>query len=541
MILSGNVTQPSRAPQQKTERRGAVLDVLRELLDDGHNEEVVELVGKLVARNEELELLLAKMQQRKNKSERVSRDQLDLFLDKLLSESDEELAAANDKLKETTQEHQGRPEKEKGTKQPPVRRPPPPELRRVDNLINVPAEERPCPKCDQERSCIGHETTEVIELIPAEVIVRLDRRELLACKACDAELVRAPTGDKVISAGLYGPQLVASLVVGKYWDSLPLNRMRQQLQRLGLSMPSSSMGDQITWATELLRPIWLYLIILTLASTVMHVDATSLPVKDSKSSKGIQLGSLWGYVGDESTAVFLYTRTGKAKGQVEGELGPADILSRRTGYVCADAASVFDASMLRDEVVEVGCNMHARRYFIKALDAGDERAAVPIDAFKTLYDVEATVKEATPARRLEERQQRSKPVYEELIAWCQTYQPLEPPKSKLAAAIQYLLNHRIALTRFLEDGRIPIDNQIVERLHRRPAVGRKNFLFAGSHAGAERAAIAYSIMATCHLEGVNPAEYLADILPRLARGVVLKRDIPQLTPAAWKATRERAP
>jgi hypothetical protein len=98
----------------------------------------------------------------------------------------------------------------------------------------------------------------------------------------------------------------------------------------------------------------------------------------------------------------------------------------------------------------------------------------------------------------------------------------------------YLLNHQLALTRFIEDGRLPIDNGIVERLHRRPGVGRRNYLFAGSHTGAKRAAIAYSILATCHLVGVNPTEYLADVLPRLSRGIVIARDVPTLTPAAWK-------
>jgi len=183
--------------------------------------------------------------------------------------------------------------------------------------------------------------------------------------------------------------------------------------------------------------------------------------------------------------------------------------------------------------------MHARRYFVKALEANDARAAVPIAAFKTLYDVEADVKSASVENRLTARAERSRPVYDELVAWCQTYQPTEPPGSLLGAAVRYLLNHRAALRRYLEDGRLPIDNGIVERLHRRPAVGRRNFLFAGSHAGAERAAIAYSVIATCQLVGVNPQEYLADVLPRLARGVVL-RDVPNFAPAAWKLARATA-
>jgi transposase len=538
----------SKGPRTKStgaaprERRGAVVDVVRELLASGRGEELVAVVEKLVARNSELELLLAKVRD-KNRRERVSSDQLDLFIDTLVSAMGGELDAADAKLNEAAEENGGRAEDKaaaattKPTRPPPARRPPPPGLRRVDNPIPVPAAERACPVCGSERACIGHDTTEVIELIPAEVIVRQDHRELLACQKCEAEVVRAPRGDKVVEGGYYGSRLVSELVVGKYWDSLPLHRQGQQLERLGLSMPSSSMADQIQWATELLEPMWLFLMAQVLASTVMHVDATSLPVKDSGAVGGMVTGSLWGYVGDESAAVFLYTRTGKKVGQVDGEVGPEDFLRKRRGFVVADAAGIFDKAFTREDLIEIGCNMHARRYFVKALEANDARAAIPIKAFKALYDVEADARGKTPQHRLEERTRRSKPVYEELLAWCEKYRPLEPPSSLLGRAMGYLQNHHLALTRFLDDGRLPIDNGVVERLHRRPAVGRRNYLFAGSHAGARRAAIAYSILATCNLLGINPTDYLADVLPQLARGVAIARDLPRLTPAAWKAAR----
>jgi transposase len=178
-----------------------------------------------------------------------------------------------------------------------VRRPLPPHLRRVPNPIEVPASERPCPECGKERTCIAHETTEVAELIPAEVIVRQDIREILACRKCDAEVVRAPMGDKVIAGGAYGSYLVADLVVGKYWDSLPLNRQGQKLERLGLSVPSSSMADQITWATGLLRPIYDLLRAQVLLAQVMHVDATSIPVRATatapRASTWDRFGATW--------------------------------------------------------------------------------------------------------------------------------------------------------------------------------------------------------------------------------------------------------
>jgi transposase len=521
--------------------RGGVLEVLSTLLEDGRSAEVIALVTKLVARNRELELLLARVRESKHHNERVSAAQLALFLEEARKASDAELADANRTLEETAEAKGGRTEPTKPPRQPAVRRKPSPALRRVDNPLPVPAEERPCPACGADRKCITHEITEVIELIPAEVIVRRDIREILGCGACDAELVRAPMGDKVIEGGAYGSRLVADLVVGKYRDSMPLHRQGQVLQRLGLSMPSSSMSDQITWATDLLRPIWRALIVRVLIAKVMHVDGTNLPVRDRDGPGGIKTGALWGYVGDRDCAVYLYTSTGKKVGQREGEVGPEEFLAMRVGPVCADAANLFDHSFLDGTRIEVGCNMHGRRYFVKALDAGDPRAAAPIAAFRALYDIEDEAKDLDDAGRLALRQERSKPVYAELVSWCQAYQPREPPSSLLGKALQYLLNHRVALMRFLDDGGLPIDNGIVERLHRMPAIGRRNYLFAGSHAGAERAAIAYSVLGTCALLDVNPIAYIADVLPRLARGVVIARDIPGLLPAAWKAAQPPAP
>jgi transposase len=528
----GETTKATTEP-----KRGAVLDMLRELLAERRDEAVLELVSKLVARNRDLELLIAKLRASKNRGEHVSAEQLDMFLEKLREQASGDLAEANRALEQTAKDNGGKTEPAKPPKQPPVRRPPPPGARRVDNPIAVPAAERACPTCGTERSCISHETTEVIELIPAEVIVRLDTREVLACKKCDAEMVRAPMGDKVVEGGAYGSRLVSELVVGKYRDGLPLNRLAEQLSRLGLSMPSSSMADQITWATDLLRPIWRQLIATVLGATVMHVDSTSIPVRDRDHPKGIQTGALWGYVGDTCAAVYLYTSTGKQLGQREGEIGPAEFLKLRKGPVVADAATLFDSSFHDEQRVEIGCNMHARRYFVKALDAGDMRAAVPVAAFRALYDVENTVKDSDAERRRQERQLRSRPVYEELLRWGATYQPLEPPGSLLGAALRYLNNHRVALMRFLDRGELPIDNGIVERLHRRPAVGRRNYLFAGSHAGAERAAIAYSVLGTCALIDLNPAEYLADVLPRLARGAFTHADLAAILPAAWRRAR----
>jgi len=531
-----------------SETRGPVLDVLKTLLQSGRSEEVVTLVEKLVARNSELEQRLAQILSRGHKNEGVSTAQLKLFMDVLTTEEDsesnapEELASANQKLRDVSgiDQHDGAdadvpPRK----RQPVLRRALPSGLRRVDNPIAVPAEKRACPKCGAERACIGHDTTEVVELIPAEVVVRVDRREKLACMTCDGQLARAPAGDKIVSGGRLGTRLVSTIVVDKYDDGLPLNRSKQRLERMGLPLPISTLADQVTWATELLRPLWRLAVLEALSSKVMHLDGTGLPVLDRDAPGGKRLGALWGYVGDKKVAAYLFASTGKKRGQRPGELGPEDMLENRNGYTVADASTLFDQSFKREGIVECGCHMHGRRYFAKALDAGDARAALPIAAYKKLYEIEAKVRDQSDDERLRIRQAENKPVWDEICAWCDSYKPHEPPSSKLGEAIRYLTNHRIPLGRFLEDGVIPMDNGIVERLHVRAALTRKNYLFAGSDAGGERAAIAYTILGCCRLAEVNPVEYLADVLPRLSRRIRL-RDMYALMPARWTPSESTA-
>jgi transposase len=340
------------ATATKKERRGGVLTMLRELLDAGQKDEVVSLVRQLVARNEELE---RKLGGKMKSNEGVSTAQLQMLLDEVKAAGDEQRQQADEKLRQKSgiDEVVDNLETDEPPKRPPLRKPAPPHLRRVPNPLTVPPAERPCPKCGAERRCIGHDETEVVDLIPAEVIVRVDAREKLACEACDGQHVRAPAGDKVVAAGRFGTTLVATLLAEKYRDGLPLNRQRERFERLGLPVSNSTLADQVTWATDCLRPLWRCAISTVLRATVMHLDGTSLPVLDDKSPGNIKLGSLWGYVGvegDVSTALSLYCSTGKAKAQRPGELGPEDMLGLREGYTVADASSIFDASFKRPVV-----------------------------------------------------------------------------------------------------------------------------------------------------------------------------------------------
>ena len=515
----------------KIEQRGTVLEMLRGLLAEGRVDEALAVVKQVLARNEELEKKLGGA----HKREGVSTAQLLLVLGGLSASTDGARAAADQALREASGIDEVKPESPKPPRGGRERKPLPANLRRIENEIRVPDAQRPCPRCGGERACIGHDVTEVIDLIPAEVVVRRDAREKLACTSCEGELVRAPLGLKVVQGGRASNGAVAQILVDKYRDGLPLHRQAERFERLGWKVPVQTLSDQVKWGTDLLRPLWRASIQQVLAATVMHLDATSLPVLDRTAAKGIRLGSLWGYVGETAgvhTALYLYASTGKARGQKEGELGPEDMLERREGYTVADAAGLFNKSFEREVIIECGCNMHARRYFIKALDRGDARAALPVSGFKKLFDIEREIRGRDPETKKRVRQEQSKPVYDRITAWVRAHRPYEPPSSPLGRAMSYLLNHEKALRQFLDDGVVPIDNGPVERLHVRTALTRKNYLFAGSDAGGDRAAIAYSIIGSCVLAEVEPVTYLKDVFDRVG-GKVRGVDMAALLPSSW--------
>ncbi len=248
---------------------------------------------------------------------------------------------------------------------------------------------------------------------------------------------------------------------------------------------------------------------------VVGTDATGLRVLDPSSAENIQRGTIWGYVGDGKDVVFRYTPTG------EGASGPWEFLAGRQGYVQADASSVFDR-LFNGQVasaVEVGCWAHARRRFV-ALQDTDCRVAYPIKLIGRLYRIEhlADLKDLSPPERVRLRGERSRRALDTLHGWLVATLASEPPASEFAKACGYILNQWTALTRFLEDGRLGLDNNGVERQLRDIALGRKNFLFAGSHPAAQRTATLYSLLRTEAQHGVPPLPYLTDVLQRLAEG-----------------------
>jgi transposase len=258
----------------------------------------------------------------------------------------------------------------------------------------------------------------------------------------------------------------------------------------------------------------------------VHTDDTGIAVQAQGRT---QKGHVWTYVADDDHVVFKYTPRRKSD-------GPREFLRGFKGYVQADAANLYDRLYGDGDeeggATEVGCWAHARRRFFEAQLTDKERALIGLGFIKRLYEADRVAAQLPPSRRTEERRRLAAPVLEGFKAWLDAESLVVLPKAPIADALGYVRNQWTALTRFLEDARLKLDNNAAERELRRVAVGRKNWLFAGSDEGADRACVLYSLVASCKLHGVNPFDYLRDVLVRV--GEHPARNVLALSPKGWK-------
>ncbi len=365
--------------------------------------------------------------------------------------------------------------------------------------------------CGASKVCIGCETSQVLELVPAQFKVIVYERAKYACSQCEGEgVVVAAVPAKPIEGGLPGFGLMADVLIKKFADHLPLHRIREIYKRHGPDIPVSTMADWVTAGAAAAFPVAQEIRRRMLASGVVQVDATPLTVLDRDKPGGSKRGHMYAMLGDDTWVVYDYRPTGEGT-------GPCEFLGLREGWIQADAGGAFDPLFKLGRAQEAGCWSHARRYFVQAIDS-DKRAAIAVKWIADLFMIEREASDRTPDDRLAIRLARSKPILDDLSAWIAETWKTAPPKSPIGKALTYAVNQWKPLGRFLEDGRLPIHNNACERALRKIAIGRANWLFAGSDAGAERAAVIYTVLGTCRLRGVDPSAWLRDVLEKLASG-----------------------
>lgn len=408
----------------------------------------------------------------------------------------------------------------------PKRRRPSKELprRRVEHTLSE--AERLCPCCNIPMQPFREELHEQLDYRPAVLEVIEHVRYVYACtRGCDEAVETAAKPPQLIEKGLPGPGLLAHVVTCKYGDHLPLNRLEGIFRRLGASIARSTLCDWVRACAEAASPVVDALKTQALSSHVLATDDTSVCVLDAQ--QGSKKGRLWVYVGDEQHPVTVYDYTPTRAGE-----GPQTFLEGYSGFLQADAYSAYDALYQTGRITELGCWMHCRRYFY---EASQKDSGLPFEALamiRELYKVERECEKLAPDRRFERRRERSLKILDAFDQWIDSKAPAILPKSPLGKAFTYYINQRAALRRYCDDGRFPIDNGRSERALRPIAVGRNNWLFAGSDAGGQRAAILYSLIATCRRHKIDPFRYLTDLFRQLPEHP--RNQVHELTPLAWK-------
>jgi transposase len=412
------------------------------------------------------------------------------------------------------------------------RAPLPEHLERRDVVCDLTEAEKLCPCCGRPRVCIGEQTAEQLDLEPARFFVVRTIRKSYACQHCDPEAVPAeqrlqtagPAQVGPLAKGLCGPGLLAHVITAKFADHVPLHRLAGQLARSGVTIARSTLGDWLTQAADLLRPLSQLMHRRLLLSRVIHGDDTSVKLRVPGADR-TRKAHLWVAIGDADFpyVVFDFTRDHKAD-------GPERFFQGFTGYLQADALAQYEGLYGPDGAKHVGCWAHSRRKFVAAAEGGDGRASVPLGLIGQLYALEDALPALLPPgddpasreqrrqreeQRRHQRQAHAAPVLAQLKAWLEQQRPQALPKSALGQAIGYALNNWEALVRYLEQGYLAIDNNLSERTLRAIALGRNNWGVIGSETGGATAAVLYSVVGTCKHLGIDPFAYLREALPGL--------------------------
>lgn len=386
-----------------------------------------------------------------------------------------------------------------------------------------------CQHCGAQMERIGEEVSEELEYVPASLLVREHARLKYGCKSCDQGIALAPGPARPLHKSRPGPGLLAHVIVSKYGDHLPLHRQEGILQRHGVEIPKATLCNWVRDVADQVMPLYDAMKKSVLAQDIIQSDDTPVQVQENYRSAGTKRCFLWEYRSLDGLVVFDFTSS-------RSRAGPSAFLAGWKGKLQTDAYAGYNELHATGDVVEVGCWAHARRYFFEALGT-EEKLAMPfLVDIRRLYAVEAEAKGMKPAERHALRAQKSVPLLAEMAQLLEAGEERTLPQSGVGKAIRYTRSNWTALNRYVEDGRLEIDNNACERQMRAVAVGRKNWLFAGSKDGGRRAAVLYSVLQSAKAAGVEPFAYLRDVLERI--GTMPVDRVGELLPARWKAARE---
>lgn len=358
---------------------------------------------------------------------------------------------------------------------------------------------------------IGWEVSEQLNYVPPQFYVEQILRAKV--KAEEGKIVIAELPDRVIAKGLFGTNLIASILVDKYVDHLPLYRQCERFKRSGINIADSTVGDVPRQVAPLIKVLYQEQKRQVQESEYINADETPTPVLDSDKKGKTHRGYFWAYHSPQKKLVLFDYQQGR------GRDGPDEMLKNFKGFLQTDGYPVYDAYENREGITLVGCMAHARRYFEKALMSDRDRAGHVMKLIQKLYATERKIRESESPMSEEEivalRQTESKPVLDEIKSWLDDHLNIVTPTSPLGKAISYTYARWNKLCVYADHAHLNIDNNLVENAIRPTVLGRKNFMFAGNHEAAQRNAMYYSLLGSCKLNGINPYEWLTDVLPRV--------------------------
>jgi len=473
---------------------------------------VVQLQQQMAKRDLEIEQLKAQI----NKLKRMQFGRKSEKIDKQIARLETELDELTGKrgvadIRDAGKEETG---KSGATRQPRAPREALPEHLPLEEQVLEP--EATCSKCGDQMQPLGEDISEQLGRITAAFkIIRTIRRKKV-CPCC-GHISQPAAPATPIQRGIAHASLLADIVVSKYADHQPLYRQSEMAARDKVTLDEASMGRWVGQCEALCDPLTEALRRYTMNGNKVHADDTPIAVL-APGNKKTKTGRLWVYVRDDSRSGstapgavwFAYSPNRQG-------IHPQQHLAGFKGILQADAYAGFDGIFVAGNVKEAGCMAHARRKFYDIhVRTPSEATQKVLDTIGELYAIEATIRGRPPDERLRVRQEKSRPILDLYGAWLKTKLETLSPKSEMAKAIHYSLNQWAALTLYCDNGSVEIDNNLAENALRCVALGRKNYLFAGSDAGGERAAAMYSLIGSCKINGINPRAYLTYVLTHIA-------------------------